>query len=782
MVMAVLSCLSCIGASISGIVRFDKNGDGWPSPDEPGLPGMLVSDGYGFAVTDANGRYTLQINSKAKTVYVHRTESYTADVTRFWHRLSAERTTYDFLLHEARPVTGDTLTMVAIGDSETHELSFMEQIRAYFANHPEVNLFINAGDISARSPLGMEVQRDMVNAATMGGIPVVYACGNHDVDFRGRGLYGSNCPYMSIFGPWWESFELSGFLFVVVPIYNSWGAPIQYDMLDCGDWLKAICRRFPDKKKILVCHDLPDWVGFKMASHDGDVVFDDEHFVCAIYGHKHCNVVRKYPSGRKSFCVSAPNKGGEGCFAPSFRVVTLDRKTLAANSELFFMNAVEHLELVTPRDGMFLHEGDNLIITADAYCGGDEIASVTATKDGEAVELSRISQAGWQGRTAWMLSGGTRITLAARTKSGGKIVRNFAVADGKANRLAWATQLPATIAMADLKLVNGLLVVAVCDDANAENGGLYAILTKTGEIVWHYSTGYGIRNNFATDGKRIYAIDTHANIHAVDVATGRRTWLNESDPSIGDPVTSGLACQDGIVVGGYGRHLRGIRAENGITIWNNTAWEVEDRTEAEDKLALSDGSVFVLSRLNGLYRHDLKTGDVIWRYKTLFAESTALPDGDAVWLIGSLRNLLRLNMMNGGLLAEYKSYPCAHTTAAPLKLPNGLLLIASGDNGLGAFNPTTGKDEWRFMPKASITPTGDYITGNPPAVTATPFLDDEALWVGANDGRLYKLNVADGVVVEEFVIGMPILNGMCADGGHVYVSDCCGRIMAIRKR
>ena len=35
-----------------------------------------------------------------------------------------------------------------------------------------------------------------------------------------------------------ERLELGGYLFIIIPIYNSWGAPILYDMLDCGDWLE----------------------------------------------------------------------------------------------------------------------------------------------------------------------------------------------------------------------------------------------------------------------------------------------------------------------------------------------------------------------------------------------------------------------------------------------------------------------------------------------------------------------------------------------------------------
>ena len=311
--VSIFASLLSDAATIQGTVRFDQNRDGWPGPEDPGIPGMLVSDGFGFAETDAEGKYTLTLHERATTIYVQRNDLYTADVTKFWHRITPGRKTYDFLMEKSRQVQGDTLDIVVVGDTETQEtmgtqdLGFMRQVRRYIANHPEIDLFLNAGDISAGSSLGMETQRDFVNFSTMG-IPVAYACGNHDIDFRGRGFYGDKDPFVAIFGPWWESFELGGFLFVTVPIYNSWGAPISYDMRDCGDWLRALCERYPDKKKILFCHDLPDLVGQRMDTHSEPVDFDQENFVCAIYGHKHMNIVKKYPSGRKAFLSRPPTK------------------------------------------------------------------------------------------------------------------------------------------------------------------------------------------------------------------------------------------------------------------------------------------------------------------------------------------------------------------------------------------------------------------------------------------------------------------------------------------
>ena len=70
-------------------------------------------------------------------------------------------------------------------------------------------------------------------------------------------------------------------------------------------------------------------------------------------------------------------------------------------------------------------------------------------------------------------------------------------------------------------------------------------------------------------------------------------------------------------------------------------------------------------------------------------------------------------------------------------------------------------------------------TPNPPAVTATPLLLQQALWVAANDGFLYRLDPDDGKALRQLRVGMPILNKPCADSERIYVSECCGRVMAV---
>src|SRR5258707_8745188 len=56
-------------AQVSGIVFQDKDGSGLSSAANPGLAGVLVSNGRDVAVTGPDGRYTLPLPDEA-TIFV----------------------------------------------------------------------------------------------------------------------------------------------------------------------------------------------------------------------------------------------------------------------------------------------------------------------------------------------------------------------------------------------------------------------------------------------------------------------------------------------------------------------------------------------------------------------------------------------------------------------------------------------------------------------------------------------------------------------------------------
>src|SRR5271157_148776 len=63
------------GAQVSGLVFEDRDGSGVASAANPGLAGVLVSNGRDVAVTGADGRYTLPLPDEA-TIFVVKPSGY----------------------------------------------------------------------------------------------------------------------------------------------------------------------------------------------------------------------------------------------------------------------------------------------------------------------------------------------------------------------------------------------------------------------------------------------------------------------------------------------------------------------------------------------------------------------------------------------------------------------------------------------------------------------------------------------------------------------------------
>jgi hypothetical protein len=50
--------------TVTGVVFEDRSRSGWRQPDDPGIPGVLVSNGRDVVRTDRDGRYTLPVNDQ----------------------------------------------------------------------------------------------------------------------------------------------------------------------------------------------------------------------------------------------------------------------------------------------------------------------------------------------------------------------------------------------------------------------------------------------------------------------------------------------------------------------------------------------------------------------------------------------------------------------------------------------------------------------------------------------------------------------------------------------
>jgi hypothetical protein len=216
-------------APVDGRVWLDQDGNGQQDAGEPGVAGVRVSNGRAIAVTDAAGRYRIDLADGA-TLFLIKPPRYAvpprADgMPDFWRHhlpsgspklrfggIPAQVADPDFALIAGPPAPA-TLEVLLFGDPQPASLAevdhYARDIVAPLVGTHAATLGISLGDI---------VDDDLslypaMNAVTRRlGVPWLHAPGNHDLDFDAGHDRDSLLSFRNTYGPdtfAWEEAQAS---------------------------------------------------------------------------------------------------------------------------------------------------------------------------------------------------------------------------------------------------------------------------------------------------------------------------------------------------------------------------------------------------------------------------------------------------------------------------------------------------------------------------------------------------------------------------------------------
>lgn len=282
--------------SLTGRVFHDANGDGYFQSGEPGLPGVLVSNGREVVRTDDQGRFELPVHDDMD-VFVIQPSGWRAPLDdrgvprihwsykrhgspplRFGGLPAGQRPeTLDFPL---RPVAGDdhAFRCAVIGDSQTYS----NQEVSWFRDGTVVDLLEEQlGEDDCLIYLGDVVGDDLdlldrlLRLGAQAGAPQWLVFGNHDLDFDATDPADSADSWRARALPAYYAFEQGEVLFVALnnvvypcgeadmarpgrefcaadaPRYN--GRVSRQQM----DWLAALLAHWPDDRLVVLLHHIP---------------------------------------------------------------------------------------------------------------------------------------------------------------------------------------------------------------------------------------------------------------------------------------------------------------------------------------------------------------------------------------------------------------------------------------------------------------------------------------------------------------------------------------------
>lgn len=243
--------------------------------------------------------------------------------------------------------------------------------------------------------------------------------------------------------------------------------------------------------------------------------------------------------------------------------------------------------------------------------------------------------------------------------------------------------------------------------------GLYCFRVQDGTELWKIPMSRVVAAA-ASDGTTLYIGDGVQSLHALSLETGRSRWqFQTSDPfptppSLRDVTGDGVADVFAVADNGYVYALDGA---TGRLRWERAVAQVRTRTRHRLVPASTGLDGFVVNINGEVWRLDLKSGQVIWRFPLharVLGEACLADvndDGREDVIVATMgRRLVCISGDGNRILWDYElNAPVRY--ASPVHL-NGLVLVGTGppDNGLYCLRVTAPKREpvfwtgpWRHL-------------------------------------------------------------------------------------
>lgn len=284
------------------------------------------------------------------------------------------------------------------------------------------------------------------------------------------------------------------------------------------------------------------------------------------------------------------------------------------------------------------------------------------------------------------------------------------------------------------RIAGGMSVAYETVYFGTENGDVYALDTKTGDIKWQQKVKGEVLAAPGVDSGVVLVNTGSGVLYALDANSGERLWVYESEvPPLSLRGTSAaLAASGGAIVGTASGKLVVNILESGQTAWEQSISTPSGATELDrivdiDSSPLVAGSlVYAISNNGTLASVELRSGRVLWK-------------------------------------REYKSY-------RRLTMAGANLFVVDNDSNVYALDGRNGVELWsqtslKLRQLTAAEPVGDYLV------------------VGDKYGFLHWLNQSDGQVVARLAVGgnddESIYSAPVVDGNMLYTQTRDGKLVAI---
>lgn len=311
--IAILVLLLC------GQLAFARKVSGKVTCGNEGIPGVTVTDGYGFATTSKNGSFTLMLNDKADFVHIVTPAGYVADwssgVPAFYLPVGDAKK-YNFNLQKAGNASED-YSIVAIADPQMANEGHFKK----FCKKPMEDLCATCSELAAKQfTVGIALGDICWDAfdltdlykgkITETGIPFYPVIGNHDHAKDLKGDHETSSIYREKMGPENYAFRIGKDAVIILDniIYDTAKTFEEGYSDETVAWVEGLLKQLPEDAALYIAQHSPTYRWFfNSLVVNGDKLAGllQGRDVTFLSGHTHINNNFRYSDTMKEFNVAA---------------------------------------------------------------------------------------------------------------------------------------------------------------------------------------------------------------------------------------------------------------------------------------------------------------------------------------------------------------------------------------------------------------------------------------------------------------------------------------------
>lgn len=298
-------------------------------------------------------------------------------------------------------------------------------------------------------------------------------------------------------------------------------------------------------------------------------------------------------------------------------------------------------------------------------------------------------------------------------------------------------------------------------DGSGGSGGLQALNSSDGSLLWSFTTNSGIYTTPTIVNGVVY-LDTNSVMYALRASDGYLLWKFPTNGEVSSPMVA-----NGVVYFGENQYMCALRASDGGLLWQT---QISQQSGVLPSLpALDNGVLYSSANDASLYALRASDGALLWhsqQYELGQLSAPVLSDG-TLYAGSNDHNVYALRPSDGAVLWHYQTGD--YISSSPPTVVNGVVYAGSADQYVYALRASDGSLLWRSGPLSGAAGNPVVVNGaiylnvgeqlyafqasngtplwHAPktlVVEGTPVVANGMLYISASDDRIYALRASDG--------------------------------------